>query len=71
MPRQLSLLTPTGWYWQNSTRGDSVAFLPGHLHVTYTKVRSRYCISIPSNQAAKKNFITSKNNNNITGKWVC
>ena len=24
MPRQLSLLTPTGWYWQNSTRGDSV-----------------------------------------------
>ena len=36
-----------------------------------TKVRNSYRVSITSNQAAKKNYIRSKNNNKIVGKWDC
>ena len=41
------------------------------LHNLATKVRNCYRVSIPSNQAAKNFFITSKSNNKITGNWDC
>ena len=46
---------------------DQGYLLMGIENLLGVKVRSCYCVSILSNQAAKNFFITSKNNNKIAG----
>ena len=50
---------------------DQGYLLMGIENLLGVKVRSCYCVSILSNQAAKNFFITSENNNKIANNWDC